>query len=711
VSTAAPHPDAAAPAQQPRSISVLIPAYNSSRFFPAAIESVLRQTHREFELILIDDGSTDDTLAIARRYAGQDARIRVISHENFGMGRSLNHAMEQARGNWIARLDADDVMLPQRLERQLAFLAANPDLAVASSFVRYIDDGGRDIGAFTSVFTTRAQVQRYVANHWAVGFHHPAAIFHKQTIQSLGGYRPQFWPAEDLDLWNRVIDAGHGVLVQDEALTCYRIHGGSVMVSKSRSAERKVQWATACIRARHEARPEPSEAEFLAERRNRPVVQRVNESRREVARALYKSAVFHFSQRRWAKCAPTLAAALVMEPGFVLPRLRGQLRRKSAPHSEGVTASPGAPEEARGEGAGGRGESNATLNVQRSTLNAQQNQPHASPVPECRERGPQPPSSGEEPLNVLMPVYNCARFVAAAIDSVLAQTHQQFTLHIVDDGSTDNTLEICRQYQKRDARIALTSHANRGIANTMNEALDRLERRSPGGWVFCMHGDDVMLPNRLERQLAFVRANPDLAAVSALVRVIDEHGREVGVIRSPYTTRTAVAAAAAAGRSIAFNHPAAALRPAAVLAAGGYRQDFWPAEDTELWNRLACGGWGVLVQDEYLLQYRIHGKSASTAKARLMIRKLAWTTECLQRRLEKKPEPTWDQFIAGRRQAPWWVRVNQGRKETSRTLYQAALHALATRRYHVLAAKMSAAAVLEPTLVLRRVMPRIVPGG
>jgi glycosyltransferase involved in cell wall biosynthesis len=668
---------------------VLIPAFNSARFFAAAIESVLTQTHADFELILIDDGSTDDTLAIARRYAGQDARIRVITHDNFGMGKSLNHAMEQATGEWIARLDADDLMMPNRLERQLAFLQANPDLAVASSIVRYIDDTGRDIGGFTSVFTTRAEVQRYVANHWAVGFHHPATIFHKRTIQSLGGYRPQFWPADDMDLWNRVIDAGHGVLVQDEPLTCYRIHGSSVMVSKSRNAERKVQWATACIHARHEGKPEPTEAQFLAERKNRPVLQRMNDERRELARALYKSAVFHFSRRRWKKFLPALAAAAALEPSFVLPRVRAQLKRPPTQQSEPSGSAAGS--------------SNAAKPLP-TPLPAEQPRPAAEPLGSA-------PSAAGDSLHVLMPVYNCARYVAAAIESVQAQTLQNFTLHIVDDGSTDDTLNICRRYQQQDARIELTSHTNRGIANTMNEALDRLERRSPGGWVFCMHGDDLMLPSRLERQLAFVQANPDLAAVSSLVRVIDQHGRDCGMIRSPYTTRAAVASAAAAGRSIAFNHPAAALRPAAVLAAGGYRQDFWPAEDTELWNRLATTGYGVLVQDEFLLQYRIHGKSASTAKARLMIQKLAWTTDCLQHRLEKQPEPTWEQFLASRQQAPWPTRLNQHRKETSRTLYQAGLHAFATRRYHVLIPKMALATLLEPTLVVRRVMPRIVPGG
>ncbi len=107
-------------------VSVLMPAFNSARFLGQAVESVLAQSHRDFELILINDGSTDGTLALAQSYAQRDKRITIITHANMGMGRSLNDAMRWARGDWIARLDADDLMTPKRLERQLAFLRKIP---------------------------------------------------------------------------------------------------------------------------------------------------------------------------------------------------------------------------------------------------------------------------------------------------------------------------------------------------------------------------------------------------------------------------------------------------------------------------------------------------------------------------------------------------------------------------------------------------------
>ena len=308
-------------------ITVLMPAYNSARFLPEAIESVLAQTHCDFEFLIVDDGSTDDTLRIARSFAVRDGRIKVISHENLGMGASLNDAMKIASGDWIARIDADDRMVPDRLERQIIFLQDHPKLVVASSLVHYIDERGAIIGQNTSRFTTRQGVAYAVANHWPIGFHHPATIFRKDVIQKLGGYRPEFWPADDMDLWNRVVEAGYGVLVQPEYLTKYRIHGSSVTVGKFWETEQKAQWVEACMQARLQKQPEPTWAQFVAARDQLSWPRWLNARRRDYARALYKAAAIQFSQRQYVKVVPGLLAALVLEPWYVLQRVIPQLKK------------------------------------------------------------------------------------------------------------------------------------------------------------------------------------------------------------------------------------------------------------------------------------------------------------------------------------------------------------------------------------------------
>jgi glycosyltransferase involved in cell wall biosynthesis len=308
-------------------------------------------------------------------------------------------------------------------------------------------------------------------------------------------------------------------------------------------------------------------------------------------------------------------------------------------------------------------------------------------------------------LSVLMPAYNAAGYIGDAIDSVLAQTVRELELLVIDDGSKDGTLAVAQERAKRDSRVRVVSQPNAGIAPTLNRGLEMLQ--TPGGWVFLMHADDLMMPNRLERQAAFIQANPDLAVASSLVYYVNGAGETIGHGRSPFTDPAAVRGAVERGELIAFNHPACALKRSAVLDVGGYRQSFWPAEDCDLWSRLVERGHRVAVQDEFLLKYRIHGSSASISRARLMQQKTIWLERCIAARRKNEAEPTWEQFQAERKRVAWPTRLNHSRQELGRTFYQAAIHHVSTRNYLKLVPTLAAAAALEPGLVLSRILPRL----
>lgn len=306
-------------------------------------------------------------------------------------------------------------------------------------------------------------------------------------------------------------------------------------------------------------------------------------------------------------------------------------------------------------------------------------------------------------LSVVMPVYNVEAFVAEAVQSVLAQTHRDFVLYVCDDGSKDRTVEVVRAIAARDARVQVIAHANMGIANTMNAAIALCDTE----WIACMHGDDVMLPNRLERQLAFVQQHSDVAIVSSLVDWIDTEGKPVGRCRSDLTTPAGVRKKLDAGEMVAFPHPAVMFKKSVIQAVGGYKQEFWPAEDTELWNRAAYAGHGVLVQPEVLLKYRLHASSASWSKAGLMIRKIRWMERCIAAWRAKESPPTWDEFLRWQRERGMLPRLNEGRKEWGRTLYQTAIGHYTAKRFHRFVPSLLGAAMLEPGLVFERVMPRL----
>jgi glycosyltransferase involved in cell wall biosynthesis len=311
-------------------VSVLMTAYNAERFLPAAVQSVLRQTHRDFEFVVVDDGSTDRTPAILRDYAARDGRLRVVTHANMGMGRSLNEAMETLEGEWVARIDADDEMLPTRLERQIAFVAEHPGLSLTATLVNYIDARGRSVGRSQSDLLTEEAADRAVRSGELIHVHHPAVLARVEAIRSVGGFRPQFWPADDVDLWNRMVERGHSVRVQPEYLTNYRIHGGSACVASARRAAQKLEWVQACVTSRRAGFPEPTWQQFLDDVRDRPLLGRLNQSRKDVARAHYKAATLHFSDRRYVRFAAHLAAAAALEPGYVAQKLLPQVAARAA---------------------------------------------------------------------------------------------------------------------------------------------------------------------------------------------------------------------------------------------------------------------------------------------------------------------------------------------------------------------------------------------
>ncbi|MGO9775467.1 MAG: glycosyltransferase family 2 protein [Terracidiphilus sp.] len=306
-------------------ISVIMPVYNEERFLVEAIVSILAQTWRDFELIILDDGSQDRTREIAQSYALRDARVRVVSHPNMGVAATLNRGFALAANEWVAVMHADDVMMPNRLERQLAFLDAHPELDVASSWIKHINSEGRIIARGESPLITHQAVQALYQCNELVGFSHPAAILRKSAVLSAGGYRPQFRVNEDIDLWNRLLEHGYKILVQPEFLLKYRIHSGSASIAQARAVRRKLCWLKDCTLRRRSGQQELSWEEYLCNRRTLPWYVRANAWRKDTAKVLYKAAVFHFAEHRYYLLAPTLIAALILQPGYTFPQITSKL--------------------------------------------------------------------------------------------------------------------------------------------------------------------------------------------------------------------------------------------------------------------------------------------------------------------------------------------------------------------------------------------------
>jgi glycosyltransferase involved in cell wall biosynthesis len=202
--------------------------FNGAEYLREAIESILMQTFTDFDFIIIDDGSTDETWETLTEYAERDKRIALFQNrENIGLTRSLNKGLKQAQGMYIARQDADDVSLPQRLEREVQFLDENGETALVSSNVEIIDEMGRTLS-----ITDRACDPDLVA--WWMLFYnhvagHSAVLFRRKNALEAGGYDPSVNYAQDYDLWLRLLEQGD-LAVLPEVLLRWRLHDDNVSV-------------------------------------------------------------------------------------------------------------------------------------------------------------------------------------------------------------------------------------------------------------------------------------------------------------------------------------------------------------------------------------------------------------------------------------------------------------------------------------------------
>jgi GT2 family glycosyltransferase len=205
-------------------VSVLMPVYNAEQYLAEALESILGQTFADFEFLIVNDGSTDRSLAILERYAAADGRIRLMSRPNTGYTVALNGLLELASGELLARMDADDVALPQRFARQVDYLRACPDVVCVGSAVHFIDAAGRFLRDGHPGMDHDAIQQRALAGDCPLN--HPSVMMRRAAVRAVGGYHPDFEPAEDLDLWLRLGEVGRLANLPD-ALMKYRQHAQS----------------------------------------------------------------------------------------------------------------------------------------------------------------------------------------------------------------------------------------------------------------------------------------------------------------------------------------------------------------------------------------------------------------------------------------------------------------------------------------------------
>ena len=207
-------------------VSVILPAYNCQQYVGKAIQSVLQQTFTDFELIIINDGSTDQTETSILQFT--DPRIIYLQNpENKGLIYTLNRAIELAKGNYIARMDSDDICVQERLSKQKGYLDGHSETTMVASTINFIDASGNDKGIWSldrktispAVIRDEMPFENCIA--------HPSIMIRADILRKLK-YDPRQVNIEDYDLWLRLLNRGHVIGKINEPLLWYRVHGDSI---------------------------------------------------------------------------------------------------------------------------------------------------------------------------------------------------------------------------------------------------------------------------------------------------------------------------------------------------------------------------------------------------------------------------------------------------------------------------------------------------
>jgi glycosyltransferase involved in cell wall biosynthesis len=237
----------------PPLVTVLMSVYNGEDFLAEAIESILGQTFKEFEFLIVNDGSKDKSSEIVGKYAQTDQRIRLIEQENKGLVASLNRGLEEARGTLIARIDADDIAYPDRLEKQVAHMSKNPEVIASGSAITLIDAQGQIIRQIEYPLTTDEVRKKMIEGSKLA---HPAVMMRRAVVLEVGAYREVCRPADDYDLWLRLLEVGE-IDNLGEPLLYYRQHDDKMSNTESFSMRLVTECAKFAYQMRKNGKADP----------------------------------------------------------------------------------------------------------------------------------------------------------------------------------------------------------------------------------------------------------------------------------------------------------------------------------------------------------------------------------------------------------------------------------------------------------------------
>lgn len=314
-------------------VTIIVCCYNAAETLPATMESLQAQTHDPFEILIVDDASTDGTPEIVKIYLASDPRIRMVTHAtNLGLAHGRKTGVENASHELLTFIDADDIAMPTMVERLVDELLADDMRLGVSSYRIYFDDE-RDLGVQKIGPTTREDYMRLYVGEKLIFLSNPNLV-RKHDVLAVGGYRVDIMPnsegirhadfCEDLDMWCRMSDlsaVGRYFITLKEPLSRYRKPAGSMSTKNLKHMQNKMRWIKDCLRRRRAGMPARSLADFLS---SRTVWQRLGDWRADSAAGFYKKAGFSYAKRNFIGIGWYLALSGLMSPKLIRQKIATQ---------------------------------------------------------------------------------------------------------------------------------------------------------------------------------------------------------------------------------------------------------------------------------------------------------------------------------------------------------------------------------------------------
>ena len=507
-------------------ISVLMANYNGERFLASAIVSLLEQSYRDFEIVVVDDGSTDSSPAILRAFVSQDPRVKgFFLPRNRGFASALNYGLLQVRGEYIARMDSDDLCHPDRLAKQVAYLKKHPEIFMLGCRSNDIDEqGAKLLSQDFPFYRGRVFLERCIKK----GFYpllHPSLMVRRFCLEELNGYREIFPVGEDLDLYARMQDR-YGAVFENlpEQLYSYRRYRQSLTAQHQFSQHAWIQTLVMySARCRRQGLPDPIDRARSLHLTSLPI----SASERNFLRTWYFfHRLYRLPQNKEKRSRLLRRAEGILEKDFLPNDLRCfpypylQLARASARSGDLFLFLRMVFQAWRSD----RKRTSRFL-WRKVVFLLKKFWGAVSELAKSRVKNRKKFTDASPRVSVVMTTYNRARYLPQAIASWQRQTLSDFELIVVDDGSTDSTKKLLRACARDDHRLRLVFLSrNYGIPYAANRGLE-VARAS---LIARADSDDIALPRRLQRQALYMNSHPRVMALGCLCGTVVRKNQRIG---------------------------------------------------------------------------------------------------------------------------------------------------------------------------------------